>query len=313
LIPDQDELGSARLRKEIRLDGVQRKAGETVGAFNAVLFLPHMLRIVEGSPEDRRRYLNLAMGQVSSHFTADLTEYNRLLAQRNALLKGLGERGGDPSQLTFWDEKLAQVGGRLVHARIHAIRELERLARRIHLELTRNQEVLSFEYLPAFDPLPPDESLANGQFSFNFKTPVDRSGKSLKDIQRTFLERLDQLHSQEIQRGVTTIGPHRDELRFYSNGIDLGTYGSRGQGRTAVLSLKLAEASWMKEKTGQKPVLLLDEVLAELDPQRRQDLLQRLRESDQALLTTTDLDAFPEEFVAQSSLRRVSNGQVLSE
>jgi DNA replication and repair protein RecF len=116
--------------------------------------------------------------------------------------------------------------------------------------------------------------------------------------------------AEEIARGVTTIGPHRDELRFLGNGIDLGVYGSRGQARSAVLSLKLAEVEWMRSKTGHWPVLLLDEVLAELDTERRLDLLARLSESEQALLTTTDLDLFSKEFVDRAACWKIQAGRL---
>jgi len=311
LISERDLAGEARLRKEILLDGVARKVGEAIGAFNAVLFLPHMLRIVEGAPEERRRYLNLSLGQVMPRYAADLAEYQRLLAQRNALLKLLNERGGDSGQLTYWDEQLAELGARIIHVRIHAIRELERLAARLHHELTRGQEVLRLDYQPAYDPLPHTPSAAQGQYTLPMDAPVDRSGQSIEKIRLGFLSRLEQLRSEEIQRGVTTIGPHRDELRFLGNGIDLGVYGSRGQGRTAVLAFKLAEVIWMKQKSGQMPVLLLDEVLAELDPARRIDLIQRVLESEQALMTTTDLDSFPPECVAKARLWQISAGQVI--
>ena len=112
---------------------------------------------------------------------------------------------------------------------------------------------------------------------------------------------------------MTTIGPHRDELRFLGNGIDLGIYGSRGQARTAVLALKLAEVTWMKQKTGQWPVLLLDEVLAELDAERRSDLIGRLMESEQALLTTTDLDLFSGDFIPKAKIWRIEGGRLTYE
>jgi len=306
LIREQDEYGNARLRKEILLDGVTRKVGEAMGAFNAVLFLPQMLRIVEGAPDERRRYLNLSFGQVVPNYAADLSDYQRVLTQRNALLKILGERGGDLAQLSYWDSQLAELGARLIFARIHALHELERLAAGLHRELTRGLEVLRLDYQPAFDPLP----VAPQQYALPLEAPKDRSGLSLEKIKRGFLERLERIRSEEINRGVTTIGPHRDELRFLVNGIDLGIFGSRGQGRTAVLSFKLAEVLWMKQKTGQMPVLLLDEVLAELDPIRREDLLNRLLESEQALLTTTDLDAFQAGYVDKARLWRISNSQV---
>jgi DNA replication and repair protein RecF len=118
------------------------------------------------------------------------------------------------------------------------------------------------------------------------------------------------MRREEIARGVTTIGPHRDELRFLANDIDLGNYGSRGQVRTALLSLKLAEVDWMKSRTGEWPVILLDEVMAELDVQRRADLLKFVGESEQALFTTTDLNLFTPEFVKNVDVWRVENAKV---
>ena len=142
------------------------------------------------------------------------------------------------------------------------------------------------DYQPSYDPLPAPTL----QIELPMNLSIDRSGIPVEKIRTGFISQLRRARSEEIHRGVTRVGPHRDEVRFVSNGIDLGIYGSRGQGRTAVLSMKLAEVAWMKEKTGQWPVLLLDEVLAELDPGRRVDLLSRLMDSEQALLTTTDLD-----------------------
>ena len=139
---------------------------------------------------------------------------------------------------------------------------------------------------------------------------MDRSNFSQEEIGKGLQKALAELRREEITRRQTTIGPHRDELRFFANGIDLGIYGSRGQVRTAMLSLKIAEVAWMKEKTGHWPVLLLDEVLAELDPQRREDLLNRLEESEQALLTTTDLDLFTPEFVENVARWEVFGGRV---
>ena len=300
-----------RLRKEVLLDGVKCKIGEAIGAFNAVLFLPQMVSIVEGPPEERRRYLNLALSQTRPHYAAVLAEYHRILTQRNALLKLLAERGGDSqavsAQLEYWDEQLANYGAQIIQARIQAVHELERLASRIHRDLTRNQEVLRLDYQHSFDPLPERPQ----QLAMPLKDPVDRSELSLEFIQQGFLGCLRKARPEEIARGVTTSGQHRDELRLLSNRIDLGTYGSRGQARTAVLSLKLAEVAWIKEKTAQWPVLLLDEVLAELDPDRRLDLLERLLASEQILLTTTDLDLFPSGFVEKATTWNIQAGRIL--
>ncbi len=298
---------SGRLRKEILVDGVKRTVNEALGNFNAVIFLPQMLRILENGPEERRRYLNLTLSQAVPGYAQALSEYTQALSQRNALLKQLGERGGDAGQLVYWDLLLAQRGAFLVHARIAAVQQLEALAARIHHQLTRSAEVLRLDYQPSYDPLPQPE----GQYALPLQTAVQRSGFSQEEICQGFTARLAGLHNEEIGRGVTTIGPHRDELRFLSNGIDLGDFGSRGQARTALLSLKLAEVAWLKEKSGEWPVLLLDETLVELDTQRRADLLETLGQCEQALLTTTDLNLFTADFVAQSALWQVQGGCVV--
>ncbi len=247
----QEENGydnTPRLRKEILVDGVKRKIGEAIGWFNAVLFLPQMMQIIEGAPEERRRYLNLAMGQVIPNYAAYLSIYAKALSQRNALLKQLSERGGDAGQLTYWDEQIADAGSRIIHARIRAVQELERLASRLYNDLTHAQDILRLSYLPSYDPLPQPSK----QYSLPIDSPLDRSGITIDKIRQGYIDCLAGLRSEEITRGMTTIGPHRDELRFLSNGIDLGIYGSRGQSRTAVLALKLAEVEWMLGKSGSK-------------------------------------------------------------
>ena len=295
-----------RARKEILLDGVKRSANEVIGHFNAVLFIPHMSQVIEGAPEDRRRYLNLALAQAIPHYAKTLNDYQAALTQRNALLKLLGEKGGDPSQLDFWDKSLVESGAQLILWRSRSIHELERLAARAHHRLTRGKEVLRIAYDPAFDPLP----RPNGQFSLKLDAPANRSSLELDAVKKAFAEALKKLRSDEISRGVTTIGPHRDELRFLANAINLGDYGSRGQVRTTILALKLAEVAWMKERTGEWPVILLDEVMAELDSERRANLLAALEETEQSLLTTTDTSFFTPEFVEQASLWQVQDGKV---
>jgi DNA replication and repair protein RecF len=299
--------GSANVRKEVLLDGNQKKINEVIGHFNAVLFLPHMLQIITGAPQRRRHFLDLTLAQVDPHYTDSLSEFNKALSQRNALLKQLNERSGDADQLSFWDEKITQTGSYLIHARIMAVNELGQLAAGIHQELTRGEEILRLNYLPAFDPagMPP------GQIQLPLDTPLDRSGIDFKQIQNGYREKLLTLRTEDIFRGVTSLGPHRDEVRFLSNGIDLGNFGSRGQLRTALLAVKLAEVSWLQEKNGDWPVLLLDEVLAELDDYRRQDLLVRLTRTEQNLLTTTDLNLFSEEFQRSAARWEISRGELI--
>jgi len=295
-----------RARKEILMDGVKRSANEVIGQFNAALFIPQMSLVLEGAPEDRRRYLNLALAQVIPGYAKALGDYQQSLNQRNALLKQLSERGGDVSQLDFWDQALAQTGAQIILWRIQSIQELERLAARAHMRLTRGKEVLRLAYDPAFDPL----TRPNGQFTLRMDVPLDRTAIDLDSIKQSFISALKILRSEEINRGVTTIGPHRDDMRFLANGIDLGDYGSRGQVRTTLLALKLAEVEWMKEKTGEWPVILLDEVMAELDSERRADLMAALEESEQSLLTTTDAHSFSADFLETSTLWRVQAGAI---
>jgi len=299
-------LNSQRLRKEILLDGVKKPVNEVIGHFNAVIFLPQMSQIIEGAPEDRRRYLNLALAQSTPAYARLLSEYNQALTQRNALLKLLGERSGNNDQLEVWDEALTRLGAQIILWRIEAIQQIESLASRVHHELTRGSEILRLSYEPAFDPLPKP----NGQLGLKMDTVVDRSRLELNEIRDGFRARLRELRAEEISRGMTTIGPHRDELRFLANDIDLGNYGSRGQVRTTLLALKLAEVNWMKDRTGEWPVILLDEVMAELDLQRRADLLKYIGESEQVLFTTTDLNLFAPGFVEKAEVWKVSGGKV---
>ncbi len=304
IIKDTNANGNHSVRKEVLLDGSQQKINTVIGTFNAVLFLPHMLQIVTGSPKLRRHYLNLTLAQVDPTYTESLAEYNKALAQRNALLKQINERSGDVDQLSYWDEKITQAGSYIIHARIQAIRDLGYLAASIHQELTRGEEILRLNYQPSFDPVasPP------GQIELPLENALDRSGVDLKDIRDSYREKLLSTRTEDIYRGVTSRGPHRDEMRYLSNGIDLGNFGSRGQLRTAMLATKLAEVNWLKEKNGDWPVLLLDEVLAELDDTRRLDLLDRLAKTEQSLLTTTDLDLFSDEFKHSATLWEIKNG-----
>jgi len=306
LIMEPTGVNGVRLRKEVLLDGVKKSLSDVIGQFNAVVFVPQMSQILEGGPDERRRYLNLTLAQTVPNYVRTLSEYNQALSQRNALLKALNERKGNGDQLGVWDEAVARLGAQIILWRIQAVQEIERLAARVHHELTRGKEVLRLSYEPAFDPLPQP----NGQLGLKIDTPVDRSGLKLEDIRTGFVERLAQLRREEIARGMTTIGPHRDELRFLANSIDLGNYGSRGQIRTTLLALKMAEVDWMKERTGEWPVILLDEVMAELDLERRADLLTYLGQREQVLFTTTDLGLFTPEFAQDADIWDVAEGSV---
>lgn len=306
LILEPTGLNGQRLRKEILLDGAKRHINDVIGHFNAVIFVPQMSQIIEGGPEERRRYLNLALAQAVPAYARILGEYNQAVSQRNALLKALNEGAGNKDQLEVWDEALVKFGAQIILWRIQAVREIERLASRVHHELTRGTEILRLAYEPAYDPLPQP----NGQLGLKLDTVIDRSSIELDEIREGFSSRLKQIRAEEIARGVTTIGPHRDDLRFIINKADVSDYGSRGQMRTTLLALKLAEVEWMKERTGEYPVILLDEVMAELDTSRRADLLKYVNDDRQVLFTTTDLTLFSKEFSEKAEIWDVKDGVV---
>ncbi len=297
---------NGRLRKEILINGVKRRVADLARAFNAVLFLPQDVAIVEGSPGDRRRFLDAVIIQADPLYGKALTEYGKALSQRNALLKQIQERGSARAQLDIWEEQLADHGSVLLRGRALALRELEELARPVHETLTQGREQLRLTYAPSFDPL----SQRDGQLDLGLEAPVDRTAVGEGQMRNALLDGLRASRRRDIERGVTRIGPHRDDLRFEATGVDLQLYGSRGQNRTAILATKIAEVEWLKARTGEWPVLLLDEVLAELDAQRRDELLDRVLQVNQAVLTAADKEMFSEAFRRRAALWRIEQGSL---
>jgi DNA replication and repair protein RecF len=251
--------------------------------------------------------LDATLCQVDAAYAAALAGYNRVLVQRNALLKALQDRrtnGG--AQLEFWDGQLCAHGGQLLARRTLAIAELAALAGPLQRELVGGHALLQLDYRPSYSAGPTPNTQAQPEL-FAGAAPT---APGAAEITAGMLVRLRALRAEEIARGSTLIGPHRDELRFLEDGVDLGLYGSRGQGRTAVLALKLAQMDWMHTRTGEWPILLLDEVLAELDPQRRAQLLRRVTGAEQLLLATADADLFDAPFRARARIWEVAAGVV---
>ncbi|MBN2555494.1 MAG: DNA replication/repair protein RecF [Anaerolineales bacterium] len=295
-----------RLRKEILINQQKYRVRDLSGVFNAVLFLPQDMRIIEGSPGERRRYLDAALCQGAPIYAAALTEYGKVLAQRNALLRRLAERGGDASQLEFWDNKISRHAYTLVCLRTAALAEIEKIAGSIHQNLTRGVETFRLLYQPSFAPPLPDEQTD----SPSQQNLADKDFLPEEEFIERYLQKLKESRREELARKTTVLGPHRDDFIFLSNGIDLTMYGSRGQNRTAMLSMKLAEVEWLHDKSGEWPILLLDEVLAELDIQRREDLLQRINDSKQVLLTSADLEMFNPCFRGKATIWSLSAGRI---
>ena len=300
------EASGHRLKKQIKINGVPKRVLDLVGQLNVVIFLPQDIDLVAGSPSGRRRYLDTTICQFDPVYCRTLRRYGRVLTQRNHLLRQLQERRSSPEQLRFWDEKLAEDGAHVFARRREVIAELEELARVIHLELTDQDEHLSLCYEPSIRM--PDKY---------YQIPLGLGSErglgirySESSIREAFLEQLREITREEIRRGMSLIGPHRDDLRFLAGGVDMRIYGSRGQQRTVVLALKLAEAKLLARETGEQPIMLLDEVMSELDEARRRYLTKAIENSQQTILTTTHWDAYSPDFLAQAILLRVQEGRI---
>lgn len=297
--PAGPENPAGRLVRRIRLNGVERRAIDLLGQLNVVLFLPQDIDLVAGAPALRRRYLDVTLCQVDPAYCRHLQRYNRALEQRNHLLRRLRDRRDDPAQLAYWDDQLARWGALISRRRERAVSDLENAATVIHGELTGGSEHLDLRYegslaLPWAEAAP----AAAGP---------DQPPPALYEAA---LEGIARARQRDLASGVTTVGPHRDELRFVANGVDLGLLGSRGQQRTAALALKLAEVRFMAAQTGEMPILLLDDVMSELDRTRGQYLLEALAGARQVVITTTDLEVFPPEFVQQAIRWQVREGTI---
>jgi DNA replication and repair protein RecF len=298
-------LGEAesRLQKEILVNGVRRRAADLAGLWNAVLFLPDDLRIIEGSPAGRRRFLDRTIAQADPTYARAQAEYGRVLSQRNALLRQWRERPGDARQLEPWDAQLVELGVQLTRGRAAALAELERLAAPIHDSLTRGREQLRLQYQPSGIGGAPD-----GQLALPLEGSLDWSALSTATVAEAMRRALERRRSDELERGQTLVGPHRDDFRFLADGVDLRPYGSRGQNRTTMISAKLAEGEWLQRRTGEWPMLLLDETLAELDETRRAEVLTRVSSYPQSVFTAADVGLFPEFFRRAAHVRELRGG-----
>ena len=265
-----------RARRTIEVDGVRRRGVDLPGHFRVTLFWPDDLGLVKSGPEQRRRFLNQMLVQVEPGYARALAGLRRVLEQRNSLLKRIAAGEEHTGVLEAWDEELVRYGGEIVAARSRAVRELGPVAARAHAEIA-DGERLEIAYLG-----PPDD----------FAVAVQ---KSLTD---------------DLRRGVTTVGPHHDDVAISLGGRDARSYASQGQQRTAVVSLKLAEAELVGMRTGERPVLLLDDVLSELDAERRTALLRRVGDGGQVIITSAEAGPFPPELISEARVWTVESGRI---
>jgi DNA replication and repair protein RecF len=280
-------------KKTVRINGMKRaRVIDLLGQLNAVFFGALDLGIVTADPSIRRRYLNLEISQISPKYCFDLAGYKKTLEQRNRLLRDLRDRPYRDGSLEAWNEQLFRYGAPLFEKRRFFIQRLSPLAEEIHRALSDGRETLEIRYQPSV-PLPDDSDLLA--------------------IDRAFREEVERIGGEEIRRGVTLTGPQRDDLQFMINGADARSFGSQGQQRTVVLSLKLAEFRLMEEYVGEPPVMLLDDVMSDLDDLRRSHLLCWMRRRCQTFLTCTNLRDFPDDILADSHIYHISAGTILSD
>lgn len=303
------------LRREALVDRRKVRLLDLLGNLRVVLFLPEDVNLVTGPPVNRRRYLDVTLCQSDQAYCRALVSYNKVLEQRNAWLRRLAEQGahaGDDDVLSIYTDKLVEWGGRLLTRRAAFLAALGREVQRVHYEvLTGRQETLRLAYLPCLQAETGDtaeaEGLETGQAMAEWLLAQQHQPKVVAE---RFRRALAAARAQELTRGSTQIGPHRDDWCFWVNGRSLSAYGSRGQHRTAILALKMAETDWVSAETGDMPVLLLDDVMAELDQQRRRFLLEHVRHATQALITTTDAAVFDPRTLPQATWLRVTQGRI---
>ena len=310
LIKEQQR-GQSSFRREALVDGRKVRLMDLLGHLQVALFLPEDVQIITGPPAKRRRYLDITLCQADRSYCRSLSAYNKVLEPRNALLRQIAETGSGRDLLPIYTDKLVVLAGEIFARRARFVAELAADAQRLHYErLTDGQETLRLRYLPRL------EAAGNGrndQASIQAAAEVGRWLQEQSEVQSIvdrFATNLAQNQQQDIASGSTRLGPHRDDWRFWTDTRFLSSYGSRGQQRTAMLALKLAEINWMAAQSGEAPILLLDEVVAELDERRRALLLEAVHSVSQALLTATDPGMFTEAFLARATLFEVAGGRV---
>ena len=269
----------------------QKRLSSYLGNLNVILFAPENLTLVKGSPQNRRKFVDMELGQMSSLYLYDLVEYNRVLKQRNTYLKQLAIKKKQPDEyLEVLSEMLSELASKIVFHRLDFMKQLEALAIPIHDQLSLGREKFSVSYqatIPLEDGLTPEQ---------------------MKEI---YMNQFKKNQTREADQATTLIGPHRDDLIFYLNEIPVQTYGSQGQQRSTVLSLKLAEIELMKLSTGEYPLLLLDDVLSELDDDRQTHLIKAIENKVQTFITTTSLDGIKQQFINEPVVIPIEKGTIL--
>jgi len=246
------------------LNGQNIKKKDIVGYLNAVLFFPEDLWLIKGSPGIRRRFLDFTISQVDRHYYHDLIKFNRIILQRNNLLKKINQNCAKETFLDIWDEQLIELAAKLFERRNEVLQLISELAGQRYAKLTNATETFKAQYCT-----------------------FGQEDAEIKSYRQWYRQRLANCRGKDIRRGSTEVGPHKDDVVFMISEYDAKYFASQGQQRTAILALKLAEIEMMQRVTGECPILLLDDVLSELDGQRQQKLISEIDGKIQTFLTGT--------------------------
>lgn len=270
-------------KKAIKINKIKiNKIGELFGSFNVVMFSPEDLRIIKDSPGVRRRFIDMELCQLNSRYYYNLVQYNKILNERNMVLKN---KNIDKDILDVYDIQLIEYGYNIITDRINYMDKLNYYGKNIHEDITSGKEKIEFKYVSTV--------------------------KDLKNIKENFHKILKQNRIRDIDKGVTSVGPHRDDFLVLINNVDTKIYGSQGQQRTAVLTIKFSSLNIIKELTGEHPVLLLDDVLSELDFSRRKYILSTIG-GLQTIITCTGIEDLTDYLDKNSKIFKVKNGEILN-
>ena len=293
-INDVDEDGGApaySVRKQIRVNRVRRTAAELVGLVNAVLFSVEDIELVHGPPSGRRRFLDIMLSQADPMYVKALQRYQKVVQQRNHLLRLLRDGRAQLDELAFWDAQLVTEGAWITWRRKEALADLAPICVQQHRALGGQEGDLAVTYRP----------------SIPFGNDV---GDTVAIIEDRFREALAAAQGRERATAATAVGPHRDDFDMVIDRVDMGIYSSRGEARTLALTLKLSEAAYLTAARADGPIVLLDDVLSEMDAGRREKVLGKASQYQQALITTTDVELVRDHYGGDAAYFKVEAGVV---
>ena len=270
-------------KKAIQINKIKiKKIGELFGNFNVVMFSPEDLKIIKDSPGVRRKFIDMELCQLNPKYYYNLVQYNKVLNERNSILRN---RNINKDILDVYDMQLVEFGYNIIIDRLEYIENLNKYSAKIHSDITSGKEKIEFKYISTI--------------------------KDLENIRENFYSLLEKNRVRDCERGITSVGPHRDDFNVLINDIDTKSYGSQGQQRTAVLTIKFSSLKIIKEITGEYPVLLLDDVLSELDFSRKRYVLSTIGDI-QTIITCTGIEDLYEYLDDKSKVFKVKDGEILN-